>query len=411
MLYATLLFLNAFLILTYYSMILSCSLKYFTLSFTKSWGSDPEKFFNEDFLNVSSSPFEFGGIVLSVLIGVALLWLVNWFICYKGIKMGIEKANKVLLPLLILIMIIIVIRGVTLEGATVGLNKLFTPNWSKMKDLDVWTSAYGQVFYSLSVGMGIMMTYSSYLPSKSDINNSAFMTGFANCGFEFLCAIGVFSILGFMATSQGVPVDKVVSNGISLAFVVFPKVFSIMGAWGNILGVLFFLCLTFAGLTSTVSLVEAVSAPIIDKTGWARRRVVTVICLAGFIISITFATNAGIYILDIVDSFINNYGVIVVGLLEAIVVGWIIKPSTIREHTNSVSYFRIGKWWDISIKFIIPIILATIIVSSLIAEFKAPYGGYDRIETVVYGWLLVGAGFILSFLICKKPWKNKKIEE
>ena len=401
---------NAFFILTYYSMILSCSAKYLTLSFTKGWGSKPEKFFNEDFLNVSSSSFEFGGIVISVLIGITLLWLINWFICYKGIKSGIEKVNKVLLPLLILIMIVIVIRGVTLEGATIGLNKLFTPNWSKMKDLDVWTAAYGQVFFSLSIGMGIMMTYSSYLPKKSDINNSAFMTSFANCGFEFLCAIGVFSILGFMAFSEGVPVDEVVSKGISLAFVVFPQVFNIMGTWGNILAVLFFTCLTFAGLTSTVSLVEAVSAPIIDKTGWTRKKVVTMICIAGFIISITFATNAGIYILDILDNFINNYGVIVVGFLETIVIGWIIKPKTLREHTNSVSYFRIGKWWDIAIKFITPIILAFMIISSLITEFKTPYAGYDRIETIVYGWSIVGLGLILAFLISKKPWKNKKIE-
>ena len=134
------------------------------------------------------------------------------------------------------------------------------------------------------------------------------------------------------------------------------------------------------------------------------------ICIAGFIISITFATNAGIYILDILDNFINNYGVIVVGFLETIVIGWIIKPKTLREHTSSVSYFRIGKWWDIAIKFITPIILAFMIISSLITEFKTPYAGYDRIETIVYGWSIVGLGLILAFLISKKPWKNKKIE-
>ena len=401
---------NAFFILAYYSMILSWAIKYLTLSFTKGWGADPNNYFYNDFLRLSSSPFEFTAIIWPVLIGIAALWAVNWFICYRGVKGGIEKLNKVLLPLLILIMIIIVVKGVTLNGSTVGLNKLFTPDWSKVKDPSVWIAAYGQVFFSLSVGMGIMMTYSSYLPKKSDINNSAFMTGFANCGFEFLCAIGVFSILGFMATSQGVPIEEVVSGGIGLAFIVFPKVFSIMGVWGNILGVLFFMCLIFAGLTSSVSLVEAVTAPIIDKTGWNRKKVVTWICVLGFVVSIAFATNAGLYLLDIIDNFINNYGIVVVGLLEAFVIGWIIKPAAIRNHTNSVSYFKIGKWWDITIKYITPVILAFMLISSLINEIKNPYEGYSISALLVYGWAIVGIAIIGSLLISRTPWKNKNLE-
>ncbi|MDZ7548361.1 sodium-dependent transporter, partial [Clostridium perfringens] len=164
--------------------------------------------------------------------------------------------------------------------------------------------------------MGIMMTYSSYLPEKTDINNSAFMTAFANCGFEFLSAIAVFSILGFMANMKGVPMNEVVSSGVGLAFVVFPAVFGEMGTLGTILGVLFFVCLVFAGITSTVSLIEAVSAPFIDKFGWARNKVVAVISIAGFLIGIISSTGAGLYLLDIVDNFINNYGIVVVGLLE-----------------------------------------------------------------------------------------------
>ena len=190
------------IILCYYSMILSWAMKYLTLSFNKGWGEDANAFFYNDFLKLSSSPLSIDKIIVSVLIGIAIIWLMNWFICYKGVKVGIEKMNKILLPCLLVIMIIIVIRGVTLEGAEVGLNRLFTPDWEKVKDPKVWISAYGQVFFSLSIGTGIMMTYSSYLPRKTDINNSAFMTVFANCGFEFLCAIGVFAILGIMATKE-----------------------------------------------------------------------------------------------------------------------------------------------------------------------------------------------------------------
>ena len=396
---------TAFFILSYYSMILSWAMKYFTLSFNKGWGSNTDAFFHNDFLQLTSSPFEFGNFIWPVLLGILLIWGIGWFICYKGVKGGIEKLNKILLPTLIGIIVIIAIRGVTLEGATLGLNKLFTPDWSRLTDPKVWISAYGQVFYSLSLAMGIMMTYSSYLPRKTDINNSAFMTAFANCGFEFLCAIGVFAILGVMATSEGVPVKEVVTSGIGLAFIAFPKVFTIMGVWGNILGVLFFVCLVFAGITSSVSLVEAISAAVIDKFGWKRDKVVTSMCIIGFLVSIVFATNAGLYLLDIMDNFINNYGIVVVGLLEAFVIGWIVKPKEIREHTNAISYFKIGKWWDFIIKYITPTLLLITLIQSIITEFKTPYGGYDLISLLLYGWAIIALGIIGGILISKKPWK------
>ena len=402
---------SAFIILSYYSMILSWAVNFFTLSFKKGWGNDTNSFFHNDFLQLSDSPFNFGGMVWYILLGIALVWLVNWIICYKGIKGGIEKANKVLLPTLIVIMIIIAVRSVTLDGALDGLNNLFTPDWSMVMKPKVWVAAYGQVFFSLSLAMGIMMTYSSYLPRKTDINNSAFMTAFANCGFEFLSAIAVFAILGYMATSQGVPVSEVVSSGVGLAFVVFPEVFTAMGSIGTMLGVLFFLCLIFAGITSSVSLTQAVAAPFQDKFGWNRNKVVAVICIIGFTISSVFATGAGLYLLDIIDNFINNYGIVVVGLLEVILIGWIITPDKIRNHTNSMSYFKIGKWWDVTIKYVTPAILIFMLAQSLITEINTPYGGYQLSELLAYGWSVIAIGIIGALIVAKKPWKDKKIED
>ncbi|MBW6409328.1 sodium-dependent transporter [Clostridium weizhouense] len=398
---------TAFIILAYYSMILSWSANYLKFSFNKSWGNDSNSFFYKDFLKLTSSPFEIGGMIWPILIGIALVWSINWIICYKGIKGGIEKANKILLPTLIVIMIIIVIRGTSLEGAQLGLNTLFTPDWSKVLDPKVWIAAYGQVFFSLSLAMGIMITYSSYLPKKTDINNSAFMTAFANCGFEFLCAIGVFGILGYMATAQGIPVSEVVSSGVGLAFIVFPTVFNAMGTWGTILGILFFVCLIFAGITSSVSLTEAVSAPFIDKFAWKRNKVITVICMIGFSMSIVFATGAGLYLLDIIDNFVNNYGIVVVGLLEVVLIGWIIKPDTIRNHTNEMSYFSVGKWWNVTVKYVTPAILVFMLIQSLITEIKTPYGGYELSALFLYGWSSIAIGIMGAIILSKQEWKNQ----
>lgn len=164
-------------------------------------------------------------------------------------------------------------------------------------------------------------------------------------------------------------------------------------------------CLFFAGITSSVSLVEAIAAPISEKFGWNRKQVVSGMCLIGGTISTLFATNAGLYLLDIMDNFINNYGIVVVGLLEAIVIGWLLKPATIRNHTNQVSYFKIGRWWDIIIKYVTPLILIITVVQTLITEFKTPYGGYDLLSLFLYGWAIIAFGIIGSLLISKKSWK------
>ena len=137
-----------------------------------------------------------------------------------------------------------------------GLNAFFKPNWEMILNGKVWVAAYGQIFFSLSIGFAIMVTYSSYLPKKSDITNNAFITGFANSGFELLAGIGVFSILGFMAMQQGVGIDAVVSSGVGLAFVVFPQIINQFPAFNGFFGFLFFASLVLAGLTSLISIVE-----------------------------------------------------------------------------------------------------------------------------------------------------------
>ncbi|WP_425447338.1 sodium-dependent transporter [Dethiothermospora halolimnae] len=403
---------SSFIILTYYTMILSWAMNFLIFSFGKTWGADPNNFFFNDFLQVSSGPFDIAGMRWPIFIGITIIWAFNWFISYKGVSGGIEKLNKILLPTLLGIMIIIVIKGVTLPGAYVGLNKLFTPDWSKVMELDVWIDAYGQVFFSLSLAMGILITYSSYLPKKSDLNNSAFMTAFANSGFEFLCAIGVFGILGFMATSQGVPIEDVATESIGLAFVVFPKVFSIMGSMGTLFGVLFFISLVFAGLTSSISLMEAFIGAVKDKTGASRKKLVTITAIVGYLISILYATGAGLYFLDIIDAFINSFSIVVVGLLEAIIIGWVVGADKIRKHTNSVSIYPIGKWWEVMIKFVTPAILIYMVVSNIITEIKSPYGGgdYTMSALMLLGWGIVGAIIITAIVTSKTRWRKGALD-
>ncbi len=395
----------AFVIMTFYSVILAWAVNYLYFAFNFAWGDNTADFFFGNFLKLSDGPFNMGGFQWQIVISLIVVWLINWFVTYKGVSGGIEKLNKILIPTLLILMGVVVFRGVTLEGATDGLNVLFTPKWSEIMHIDVWAGAFGQTFFSLSLALAAIITYASYLPGKTDLNNSAMITCFANCGFEFFAAIGVFGILGHMAHIQGVPVTEVAGNGgVGLAFIVFPQVFLLMGGIGKFLGVVFFLAIITAGLTSSVSLLEAFSSSIIEKTGSNRQKVVTISSLICAAISLLYVTGAGLYVLDIVDHYLNTFLVIGTGFLEVFVVGWIIGPEKLREHANEISIVRIGKWWDIVIKFVAPVILGFIFVASLINEFKVNYENYPTKALLIYGLGAVIGILVASFVVDRISW-------
>ncbi len=174
----------------------------------------------------------------------------------------------------------------------------------------VWAAAFGHIFFSLSVAFGIMVTYSSYLRRKTDLTGSGYVVAFANSGFEILAGIGVFAALGFMAHNTGAAVGDVVSGGIGLAFIAFPTIVS-QAPLGALLGVLFFGSLVFAGLTSLISILEVIVAAFQDKLGWNRKAATLIVTVPIGLISLAlFSTTTSLYLLDTLDAFVNQFGIL-----------------------------------------------------------------------------------------------------
>ena len=155
----------AFVISTYYVAIIVWTLKYLQFSLTLEWGDDPTGFFL-NFLGATDSASNLGGIQMNLLFPFLIVWAIVAFIMYKGVRRGIEVVCRVTLPILMLLIVLLVIRGITLPGAVDGLNYLFQPDWSALKKPGVWVAAYGQIFFSLSIGFAIMVSYASYLPKR-----------------------------------------------------------------------------------------------------------------------------------------------------------------------------------------------------------------------------------------------------
>jgi len=397
-------------IATYYAVIIAWAAMYTWFSAQIAWGEGNEKdYFFSDFLQMGDLK---NGVSLDFVpqVGIPLIgvWLVVIVIMALGVKRGIGLANMILMPLLTLMFATLVVQALFLPGAMDGLNAFFTPNWEALADPGVWASAYGHIFFSLSVAFGIMVTYSSYLKRKTDLTGSGLVVGFANSGFEILAGIGVFAALGFMAQAQNTDVSGVASSGIGLAFIAFPTIVS-QATGGSIFGVLFFGALVFAGITSLISVLEVVVAALQDKLGWSRVRTTLTVAIPVALASIAFfSTTTALQVLDTTDAFINAFGIMAVALVAVILVAWILrKLPVLREHLNKRSSFRLGRLWMVLVGALAPIVLGYLFVSEIIAKITTPYEGYPLWFLAMFGWGMVIALIVFAIILSLLPWSRR----
>lgn len=395
-----------FFIAVYYAAIIAWAVRYTIFSVSKAWGDDPEGFLFEKFLQVGD-PGVTVQFVPGVIVPLALVWIAVLVIMALGVQRGIGATAAVFIPLLILAFTALVVRALFLPGAAQGLEALFAPNWSTLSEPSVWAAAFGQIFFSLSVGFGIMITYASYVDRKTDMPGSALVVGLSNSGFELLAGIGVFAALGFMAQASGVAVEDVASDGLGLAFVAFPAIINEAPA-GALIGVLFFGSLVFAGVTSLVSVIEVVISAVRDKFELSRIGATIAVGAPAAVVSlIFFSTTSGLYVLDILDHFINRYGILVVAVASMVVLAWVSRAlPDLAEHMNRIGSFRLGRWWIVLIAAITPLGLTFVLVREIADDIRTPYEGYPGWMLGVFGWGAAAAVVVLAFLAARVRWRE-----
>ena len=399
-----------FIVATYYVVIMAWCFSYMVYSIDLRWGTQAESFFT-NFLGDTGSPLVIGGISLPVLLGLIAVWLSIFLILYKGVK-RIGKVVALTVPIPTILLIILAIRGLTLPGAMEGVSYYLTPDFSKLGDVNVWLAAYAQVFFSFSLAQGIMITYASFLKKKSDLTNNAFIVALADAGTSFLAGFAVFSVVGYLAMSQGIGIDALGTQiaGANLTFITYPTAISLLPFAAAFFGMIFFIALLTFGIDSAFSMIEPISTSVNNKWRISKTKATAIMCILGFFLSLIFATGGGLYLLEIIDHFIANFGLVTIGLLECLIFGWMFKIYRIREHANETSEILLGRWWDILIKFIIPIILGILLLVALINNvINNPYPEYPAWLIVLMGIapLLIITG--LSFALMKI--KGKKEDE
>ena len=375
-------------------------------SINGAWGDKPIDFFIGEFLKMgdikNGVSFEFVGMVTGPLIA---MWIIALGVLSLGVQKGIAKVSSVLMPVLVIMFIVLVIYSLFLPGAEKGLDALFTPDWSKLSNPSVWIAAYGQIFFSLSICFGIMVTYASYLKKESDLTGSGLVVGFANSSFEVLAGVGVFAALGFIATAQGQEVSEVAKGGIGLAFFAFPTIIN-KAPFGEVLGVLFFGSLTFAALTSFISVIEVIISAIQDKLRVRRVKVTFIVGVPMMLVSVLlFGTTTGLPMLDVFDKFVNYFGIVAVAFVSLIAIVANEKLGLLGDHLNETSSFKVGFFWRLCIVLTTGI-LAFMLFSEGAKVFSEGYEGYPSWFVNIFGWGMAISLLIVAFMLSRLKWKN-----
>lgn len=391
----------SFIIVCYYAVVLAWCLNFLIFSFKRvvPWATDAKGFFFSQYLQFNET-HTLGSVRIPIVFALLAVWVGMYLCIFKGVK-WVSKIVLWTVPLPWLMLVILTVRGLTLEGAMQGLEYYLEPDWSALKNVIVWRHAFGQVFFSMTVAFGVMITYASFLHRKSDINNNALIVGIADLATSFIAGIAVFTTMGALALKENIPVQNVLSEGqgIGLAFVAFPTALSNLPAT-QFFSVVFFAALILLGIDSAFSITESVLASICDKSNWARKLVLPAMSIVGFGLGIIFTTEGGLNWLGTIDGFVNGtWGILLVGLVECLVVGWLYDIRVLRRHANSRSDWQIGLWWEWLIRFVIPIILGSLFIWSLYDDFTSQEGFWVNSDGVVIWPNVIGLGLMLTALI------------
>ena len=320
--------------------------------------------FFSGFIGSSEESFLFMFVFMAIVFLVVAL----------GVEKGIEKANLIMMPALIIMAIAIAAFTLTMPGALEGAAYYLIPDFSKFSP-ELLINALGQMFYSLSLAMGIMVTYGSYMRKKDSLTQSVTRIAGFDFGVSFLAGLMIVPA-AFVAMGSAELVAE--NSGPSLMFVILPQVFSTMDATlATIIGFLFFLLVFFAALTSAISLTETIVSIVADGAHLSRRKslIITIV----FIVAVGFVVNAGYNMfsfvqplgegstmLDFMDFISNSVLMPIVAILSCVFVGWIIKPKVLIDEIASSSEFRPRKAWVVMVKYIAPILIAVILITNLL---------------------------------------------
>ena len=346
--------LGGFLILSYYSVIAGWTLRYSWNALVTGFGGDPGGFFGQ----VSTGWDAAAWHLLFMVVTIAIV--------AGGVRGGIERSAIILMPLLFLIVVGLAIFASTLPGAGAGYAFYLKTDFREILSLNVLSEATSQAFFSLSLGMGAMLTYSSYLSRDDNMPRESVIIAGSDFLIAFLAGLMVFPLIFALGLS-----DAMSASTIGALFIGLPDAFAEMGAVGRPVGVLFFVALLVGALTSAISLLEVVTSAIIDNWKWPRRKAAWI--MGAFITLIGVPSALDIDILTVVDQLAANLFLVLGALLLSIFVGWVM-PDPVGEVRKGAEGVRWLPVWRAFVRFVVPPLLLFVLYFTVINTWRTIEG-------------------------------------
>ena len=340
-----------FLILSYYAVIAGWTVRYAGIALLSGFDAGSADQFGEVATGWDAFAYQ-----------VAFMLLTIWIIA-GGVNRGIERSAVILMPALFVIVCGLALYAATLDGAGQGYRYYFETDFSKLADPEVIKDAAGQAFFSLSLGMGAMLTYASYLGREHDLPNESLIIAGADLGIAFIAGLVVFPLIFALGLSE-----KVGASTVGALFITLPQAFAEMGGIGRVVGFLFFAALVVGALTSAISLLEVVVASAVDGLGWTRARAAWVMGGAITLLGIPSAWSTDV--LGLVDSVANNLFLLGGGLGLAVFVGWVMKDPLAEVSTGSAGVPWFFAWRGL-LRFVVPAVLAFVLWFAVPATWQA----------------------------------------
>ena len=349
------------IIFPYYSVIGGWVIKYFVTFVTGNVQAAADDAYFNNFIGTTGEPIGWFCLFIAFTSIIVLL----------GVEKGIETVSKFMMPVLVILTVIIAGYGLTVDGAIDGLIYYVKPSMENFSGMTV-IAAMGQLFYSMSLAMGIMITYGSYVKKDVDLNKAVSQIEIMDTGVAFLAGVMIIPAVFVFSGLDGM------SAGPGLMFVSLPKVFYSMGTVGRVIGILFFVLAGFAALTSCISVLESITANCMELFHTERKKTTRVLSVIYFIATAVIALGYSIFyvevalpngstgqLLDIMDYISNSFMMPFISLLSAILIGWIMKPSWIAEEMElNGEKFKRKKLYNVMMRYIMPVIMVILFLQS-----------------------------------------------
>lgn len=344
--------------------------------------SDAKHFFIHTFLQTTNDVTDFGTLSMSVMISTFAVALISWYVLARNVRDGIEKVCVIFMPLLALIMTVFAVTVAFLPGGASGWYYYLKPDFAKLADPSLWRDIFGQLFFSLSLGLGIIVGYSRHTGKTTNVPRAMMYVALGDFAMSFIAGAAIFGCLAHVSFVQNIPFDSILrtDSTFEIGFIIFPQILKSFGPHlGQILGVVFFFCIFIAGITGVFSIVESIAGNVEVEFNTTRQRAVTATVTAIACTAMAFCMGNASHLIDALVPMVMGTNMLIGGLALIIVFQYAcpqIRNDVLWKINGKVSPFAF------CLRYIAPVLLGTILIGNLIQEFAS----FDIAKGIRWSW-------------------------